>query len=191
MIKLENVSKSYGSHTVISDLSLEITDGERVYISGVSGTGKTTLIRIIAGLEGCRGKVTVDKKIAVMFQEHRLFMHLSALENVLCVCDKKTDKAVKRAKELLGRLGLSDFENMPASELSGGMAQRVALARTLMSERSIIVLDEPFSALDKDMKEKACSLILDYCKDGKTLILVSHMQEDAEALCTRKISVDK
>jgi ABC-type thiamine transport system ATPase subunit len=80
---------------------------------------------------------------------------------------------------------------MLASELSGGMAQRVALARTLMSDRSIIVLDEPFSALDKDMKEKACSLILDYCKDGKTLILVSHMQEDAEALCTRKISVDK
>lgn len=190
MIRLENVSKSFGRHKVLSDLSFEIRDGERVYISGASGTGKTTLIRIISGLESCQGKVTVDKKVAVMFQESRLFMHLSALENVLCVCEKKSEDTISKAKELLEKLELSEFEDMPAGELSGGMAQRVALARTLISGRSIIILDEPFSALDKGMKEKAYSLILDYCKDERTLILVSHMQEDADVLCTRRISVD-
>ena len=189
MIRFENVSKHYGKNVVLCDLSFEINDGERVFVSGASGVGKTTLIRIIAGLENCTGSVLVDKKVALMFQESRLFDHLSALENVLCVCEKAGDKEKIKAKGLLSRLGLSDDINTVAKELSGGMAQRVALARTLMSGRDIIILDEPFSALDSVTKRLAADLINEYCKDDKTLILISHIEGDRELLCQREIKL--
>ncbi len=189
MIKLEKVSKSYGKNAVLKDLSLEIKDGESVFISGASGVGKTTLIRIIAGLESCMGNVFVDKKVALMFQESRLFEHLSAIDNVLCVCEKISDTEKNRAKQLLSRLGLSQDINTLAKELSGGMAQRVALARTLMANRDILILDEPFSALDPATKMLAVDLILDYCKNGRTLILISHIEGDKELLCEREIKL--
>lgn len=189
MIRLENVSKHYGKNVVLCDLSFEINDGERVFVSGASGVGKTTLIRIIAGLEGCSGDVMVDKKVALMFQESRLFEHLSAIDNVLCVCEKAGENEKSKAKELLSRLGLSDDINTPAKELSGGMAQRVSLARTLMSGRDILILDEPFSALDPATKRLAVDLISDYCKGGKTLILISHIEGDKELLCNREIKL--
>jgi len=189
MIKLENVSKHYGKNTVLDNISFEINDGQRVYISGASGVGKTTLIRIIAGLEHCVGNVFVDKKVALMFQESRLFDNLSAIENVLCVCNKVGDAEREKAKDLLARLGLSDDINTLAKELSGGMAQRVALARTLMAERDILILDEPFSALDPSTKKLAVDLIDTYCKKGRTLILISHVEGDKELLCDKEIAL--
>ena len=189
MIKFENVSKHYGKNQVLKDLSFEIKDGERVFISGASGVGKTTLIRIIAGLEHCMGNVFVDKKVALMFQESRLFEHLSALENVLCVCEKIDEKKREIAKGLLSRLGLADDINTLAKELSGGMAQRVALARALMSDRDILILDEPFSALDPQTKATAAEVILDFCKNNRTLILISHIEGDKELLCEREINL--
>lgn len=189
MIKLENVSKSYGKNTVLDNLSLVINDGERVFIRGASGTGKTTLLRVISGLESSDGSVFVDKKIAYMFQESRLFDHLSALENVLCVCENVTDKEKGKALELLSRLGLGEDANTVAGELSGGMAQRVALARTLMANRDIILLDEPFSALDPKTRMLAADLINDYCKEDKTLLLVSHIEADMDLLCKREIKL--
>lgn len=189
MIKLENVSKSYGKNKVLDNLCLEIKDGERVFVSGASGVGKTTLVRILSGLESCTGTVLVDKKVALMFQESRLFEHLSSLENVLCVCEKITENEKNKAAELLTKLGLSADINTPAKELSGGMAQRVALARTLMSERDILILDEPFSALDPSTKRLAADLILDYCQNARTLILISHIEGDKELLCQREIKL--
>lgn len=189
MIKFENVSKHYGKNVVLENLSFEIKDGERVFISGKSGVGKTTLIRIIAGLEHCTGNVLVDKKVALMFQESRLFEHLSAIENVLCVCEKIDDDKRKIAENLLFELGLGNDINTLAKELSGGMAQRVALARTLMADRDILILDEPFSALDPQTKATAARVILDFCKNNRTLILISHIDGDGELLCERKISL--
>ena len=183
--KITNLRKTFGNNKVLENLSLEIKDGERVYIEGASGTGKTTLVRIICGLEACRGKVTVDKKVAVMFQENRLFDHLSALENVLCVCEKKTVENVTAAKKLLDRLELADFYNTPAQNLSGGMAQRVAFARFLAfaeeTGATLLLLDEPFSALDEDMRERMIKLLLEFA-NGKSVIYVTHNTAEAEKI---------
>ena len=189
MIKFENVSKHYGKNVVLENLSFEIKDGERVFISGKSGVGKTTLIRIIAGLEHCTGNVLVDKKVALMFQESRLFEHLSAIENVICVCEKIDDDKRKIAENLLFELGLGNDINTLAKELSGGMAQRVALARTLMADRDILILDEPFSALDPSTKKLAVDLVDAYCKNGRTLILISHIEGDKLLLCNKEIAL--
>jgi len=192
MIELVHIKKSFGDNHVISDLSLQVDDGEHMAIMGESGKGKTTLLRIIANLEGIddgviRGYSTKD--ISYVFQESRLFQNLNALDNVACVSDLSRSEARKKASTLLAKVGLSGYEHLYPDELSGGMAQRVSIARAMMNDSPILLLDEPFSALDKATRLEMIRLIKAYV-EKKTLILVTHNSEDAELLTSRTVLIN-
>ena len=179
MITAENISKRYGEKQVINNLSFEIPDGGKAFVTGESGAGKTTLLRLISGIEKPdAGRLYgYDREdIAYAFQEARLFPWESAIDNVTAPVGRKY---AKEAEELLGALGLGDDLSKLPGELSGGMRQRVSLARALLYDRKILLLDEPFSSLDGEMKKRAAALIREKSAE-KTVLLVSHSPEDAE-----------
>lgn len=188
MISVRNLSKSFGKNQIFRDLSFEIADGEHVFLSAPSGVGKTTLLRILCGLDSAdSGSVTglVPGSVSYLFQEPRLFSQLTALENVTCIHPDPV-AATPSAVELLKQLGLSDALHQYPDELSGGMKQRVALARTLSADRPVVFLDEPFTALDAELKDSVRALVAEACKE-KTLFLVSHDPEDGEVLTHRTV----
>ena len=188
MIKVEGLSKSYGKNRLFHDLSFTVADGEKVLLSAPSGVGKTTLLRILCGLERADGgtvKGISPADVTYLFQEPRLFPQLTALENVTCILpDPRT--GMEAASELLAVLGLSDALDKYPDELSGGMKQRVALARALLSPRPVVFLDEPFTALDAELKDSVRGTVRELCRD-KTLILVSHDPRDGEILTDRTL----
>ena len=188
MLRIRNLSKSFGKNVLFTDLSFEVSPGEKVALSAPSGAGKTTLLRILCGLEKADGG-TVEGvnpgNVAYLFQEPRLFPQLTALENVTCIFPRPKEHR-EAAEELLCKLGLADAIHQYPHELSGGMKQRVALARTLLADRPVVLLDEPFTALDGELKESLRKLVAEHCKD-KILILVSHDPEDL-LLADRTIS---
>lgn len=191
MISVQNLSKSFDGKPVLQNLSFEVADGEKIHLSAPSGVGKTTLLRILAGLESAdKGTVTgvSPNQITFLFQEPRLFPQLTALENVTCV-HADSEKAKNKALQLLEKLGLSEAVNQYPDELSGGMKQRVALARTLSVDRPVVFLDEPFTALDSELKDSVRKTVAEFCED-KTLILVSHDSQDAEILTRRTLRLD-
>ena len=166
MIKLTNIFKSYDSNSVINNLSLTINDSEKIAIMGKSGCGKTTLLRIIANLEKIdsgskEGYSTED--IAFVFQEPRLFSHLNVLENITIVSQLPREQAKERALTLLSNIGLAEFSNYYPDELSGGMAQRVSIARAMITDAPILLLDEPFSALDESTRLHMIDILRGYC----------------------------
>ncbi len=185
MIKLENVSKSYGDKTVLDGINQTIEKGEKVSLKGASGTGKTTLIRLICGFEKAdRGKITVDGKISAVFQENRLFDCFSVYENVYAVCDSK-----EKTEKHLRAVGLWDDRKKLVTELSGGMARRCAIARALSFDSDILILDEPFTGIDSERKYEIISHIKEHTKE-KTIILISHDENECLALCQRQIKID-
>lgn len=190
MIFVENLSKSFGKHSVLQKLSFSVAPGERVLISAPSGGGKTTLLRILCGLDSADSGVVwgiLPESVSYQFQEPRLFPQLTALENVTCVhSDPQSAKEI--AETWLKKLGLSDALQKYPHELSGGMKQRVALARALSVDRPILFLDEPFTALDSELKDSIRKTVLDAC-EGKTLFLVSHDPKDGEILTQRTITL--
>ena len=187
MIRLEHLMKRYGDRNILDDFSLSIADGEKLALMGESGRGKTTLLRIIAGLEEVEYGV-IDgfsrKDVSYVFQEPRLFDSLSVIKNLTVVSELPYKEAERKAKDFLLRVGLSDDEQKRPSELSGGMKQRLALARAFMVDRSILLLDEPFSALDHHTKETMIEFVKE-CTKEKTVILVTHDKSDALALCQK------
>jgi len=174
MIKIHNLCKAYDEKIILNKFSCEINDTGITAISGASGVGKTTLVRIIAGLEkadagnieGC-----TDKKISFLFQEDRLFEHLSTIDNVSLVSDVKT------AKEILNKMELGQVVDLLPSQLSGGMCRRVSLARALAFNGDIIILDEPFKGLDERIKSKVLDIIIEYSQKH-CVILITHDKED-------------
>ena len=190
MIELENVTKRYGKRTVIDGLSLKIEEGERVALVAPSGGGKTTLFRLIAGLEKPdSGSVRVGAPISYVFQEPRLFPRVTALDNIRAVLSGKEKETKKRAEEMLSLVGLGGEGDKRTEELSGGMAMRVSLARALAVDRPLLLLDEPFQGLDREAKASLYRLIDEACR-GKTLLLITHDPFDAEALSCRQILFD-
>ena len=188
MISVKNLSKSFGENRLFQDLSFTVAPGERVLISAPSGAGKTTLLRILCGLESAeKGSVEgiSPEEISYLFQEPRLFPQLTALENVTCI-HSDPESARETAVEWLEKLGLSDALGKYPRELSGGMKQRVALARTLSADRPVLFLDEPFTALDPELKDSVRKAVAEAC-NGKTLLLVSHDPEDGALLTRRTI----
>lgn len=184
-IVLENVCKSYGKTKVLENFSACINEGEITYLKGSSGIGKTTLLNLISGLEKCdSGKIygTEDKKISYMFQEDRLFDNFSVYENLL---------AVNENRELLNEISdkclCKDFLDKYPKNLSGGMSRRVSLARALLYDGDIVLLDEAFKGLDKDTKIRVCENIMPYL-ENKTVIIVSH-EDIYEIKCDREIYV--
>ncbi|MBQ8605738.1 MAG: ABC transporter ATP-binding protein [Clostridia bacterium] len=174
MLRLDNITVKFGESTVLENFSTDLSDSRIVAIVGPSGCGKTTLLNVISGLlKPNSGRVTTDESFVVMFQEPRLFPHLTALENVNVVLSDKKE-TYPLAKELLLRVGITDFDKYP-DELSGGMKQRVALARTLAGKASTLILDEPFASLDSDSRSELLEIVK---KDGRRVIFVTHDMDD-------------
>ncbi|MEC0127510.1 ABC transporter ATP-binding protein [Paenibacillus pabuli] len=208
VIKLEGVSQVYVSEReaslVIENLSLQVKQGEFVSLVGPSGCGKTTLLSIIAGLlTPTAGEVQVKGKriegpsaqIGYMLQQDYLFPWRTILDNVLIgleLTGTLDEWNRERARELLRGMGLAGTEEQYPSELSGGMRQRVALVRTLATDPGILLLDEPFSALDYQTKLQLEDLVSDTLKaSGKTSVLVTHDLSEAIAVSDRVIVLDR
>lgn len=172
-MRLSNISKTYGDIVVFKNLSAELPNGTVTQITGESGCGKTTLLRIIAGLEDFSGEITErpSGKISAVFQEDRLFEELSALENCHIVLKGKPPFDIAEA---LISTGLSGEDiTRPVKELSGGMKRRTAIVRALCADFGILLLDEPFKGIDSDNKLKTAELIKANTR-GKTVLLVTH-----------------
>ena len=183
MIEINNLSKKFGKKIIFDNLSISIDEKGITAIRGASGCGKTTLLRIIAGLDKkYSGKVTFEKtkKISYVFQEPRLLDHSTALENVALPLGN-TEEAKKAAKEWLIRLGLENDINTYPKEMSGGMKQRVSIARAFAYNGDIMLLDEPLNGIDKDRCIAIMDMILEYSKN-KPCIIVTHHQEQLDYL---------
>lgn len=183
-IIFRNVDFSYGKKKIINDFSLSVDIGEKICFFGESGNGKTTLLRLICGLaKPDSGELFVySKKIRPVFQEDRLLPFLTSKENVEMFSEGKS------ADEIFEKLNLAGNENLYPSELSGGMARRVSIARALSSEGDIYIFDEPLSGLDDENKKIVLQLIADKTA-GKTVICVLHDKETAEAMGCRIVDV--
>lgn len=178
-IKLTNISKTFGDKQIFDKLNLLIKEKSTVALMGASGCGKTTLLRIIAGLEKADGgTVFSDNKISYLFQEDRLCEDFSVISNIKFVIkDFNREKTV----EILKNLGISDTADKKVKELSGGMKRRVAIARALAVQYDVLILDEPFKGLDEELKKGIIEFIKDYNKD-KTVIMVTHDLEEAKQM---------
>ncbi|HEY0252519.1 MAG TPA: ATP-binding cassette domain-containing protein [Kofleriaceae bacterium] len=160
MIRVEHVSKSFVDHAALIDVSLEIPEGALAAVLGPSGSGKTTLLRVIAGLEHAdRGRVTLGDRevtdtpvqhrgIGFVFQDYALFDHMTVADNVAFGLSVRKLPAEARVRELLSRVELGELGHRYPHQLSGGQRQRVALARALAPSPRVLLLDEPFGALD-------------------------------------------
>jgi len=184
-IKFEKVSKSFGSKVVLSDFTLELPDNGIVAFMGPSGYGKTTLLRLLAGLiEPDSGQIiTQYERLSYVFQEDRLLDGVTALGNVLAVLDSKNGAL---AVEWLKRMGLDDSANLLPRELSGGMRRRLAIARAMAFGGDFMLLDEPFAGLDDVTRERIYPHIFEVDKSRLT-ILVTHDRHEAEQIADRLI----
>ena len=182
MIIVENITKRFDTRTVIEGLTLTLADGGITLISGPSGVGKTTLLRLLAGLTAPdSGSITHDaKKIAVAFQEPRLIPWLTCRENINFVLSS-VDNGLKKIDELLTALDLKAHENDLPATLSGGEKQRLSLARALVTDADLLLLDEPFTGLDEALKIRAAALIK-AAKPRVHTLVISHDTRDADLL---------
>jgi sulfate transport system ATP-binding protein len=206
---IKNIGKNFNGSPILKNIDLKIETGECVALLGPSGSGKTTLLRIIAGLEfPDEGSVFIngfnsthlsayERKAGFVFQHYALFNHLNALENVafgLRVKPKKERLPEKeilvKAKSLLARMQLEKWENHLPSQLSGGQKQRVALARALAVDPTLLLLDEPFGALDAKVKKELRKWFRTFHQESKlTSLFVTHDQEEAFELADRVVII--
>ena len=202
VLELDGLGKSYGTETVVEGLSLSVREGEILTLLGPSGCGKTTTLRLIAGLErpdggnvringvSMSGESFVppeDRGVGVVFQEFALFPHLTARENVAFgLKDRPDDEVETRVDDLLELVDLAGQGDSYPDQLSGGQQQRIALARSLAPEPDILLLDEPFSNLDVDLRVEMREEVRDIIKrTGVTAVSVTHDQEEALSISDR------
>lgn len=196
ILEIKNLTKKYGSQTILDGIDLSIEKGEVVVVVGPSGCGKSTLLRCINSLEDIdAGEIIHDgHKIGMVFQSYELFPHLSVLDNITLAPIKvqKRDKAEvkKQALELLKRVGLLDKADSYPRQLSGGQKQRVAIVRALCVEPEILLFDEVTAALDPEMVREVLDVMLDLAKQGRTMIIVTHEMQFAKAVADRVIFLD-
>jgi putative spermidine/putrescine transport system ATP-binding protein len=200
-VRLESVTKHYGSTVAVQEFDLEVADGELVTLLGPSGCGKTTTLRMLAGLvEPTGGRIWFDsedvtylpprsRNIGFVFQTPALFPHLSVADNIafgLSVKGRKKDVIAARVEEMLALVGLPGYGARLPAQMSGGQQQRVALARVLATDPRVLLFDEPLSALDRNLRDTLKYSILDLQRrTGKTAIYVTHDQSEAFAISDR------
>ena len=200
-LKIENLSSGYDEEVVLKDLSLEVAEGEFLSLLGPSGCGKSTLMKTVAGILPARsGRIFLDGRditalpvhkrgTVVVFQDMRLFPHKTVVENVafpLKMQGMPKAQRLARAAELLEKVQMGSFGNRKPGELSGGQQQRVALARALAAQPKLLLLDEPFSALDENLREEMRHLVLRLHREFQmTVILVTHDREEALSMSDR------
>ncbi|BCJ50673.1 ABC transporter ATP-binding protein [Actinoplanes sp. NBRC 14428] len=200
MITIDGVSRTFGRIEALQDIRLDVADGEFVAVIGRSGCGKSTLLRLVAGLDRpTAGKILVDgepvreprRDIAVNFQRPALLPWRSVLDNVLLPVEIfKWNRAEnrERAHHLLATTGLEKFAGRLPHELSGGMQQRVALCRTLIQNPRVMLMDEPFSALDALTREElSMELQRIHMETGTTIVFVTHSIQEAVLLADRVV----
>ena len=208
ILEIKNLSHSYGeTNQVIQNINLEIEKSDRVAILGPSGCGKSTLLRLIAGLEKPNlGQIVIDgtvvstekfieppekRKIGLVVQEKALFPHLSVYDNIGFGIKKNIDKKTI-TNDLLELLKIDSLKNKYPHEISGGEQQRVALARSLAPNPKLLMLDEPFSALDKDLKGVLYEEISQvFLERGSTILLVTHDSQEAEIMTKKQMKMEK
>src|SRR5690625_3935872 len=196
-LKLENISRTFADKTVVKNITLAAKPGEIIGILGTSGCGKSTLLRAISGLDqDYDGHVFINdqpsrgihEQTGFIFQEPRLLPWLNVIENITFGLKGKKQANTVMAEKYLKHVGLEDHSDLYPRQLSGGMAQRVAIARALVTSPEILLLDEPFSALDAFTKMQLQDLLLDIWKMYQsTLVLVTHDVDEALYLCDRVI----
>ena len=206
MLRAEHLAFAYGPEAQTYDFTFAAEAGSVTAISGASGSGKSTLLDLVAGfLSPASGALTLEgrdllplppetRPLSLLLQADNLFDHLTAHENVALGLPRGTAKAEGRAgvKEVLARMGLEDLADQTAATLSGGQKQRVALARTLLRDRAVLLLDEPFSALDDETRRAIRTLVGELTRsEGWHTILVSHHEDDIAALATSRYRLEK
>lgn len=196
MIAVKNVGKAYGANTVFADVSFTVEDQKGMFLTGASGCGKTTLLRLIAGFDlDYTGEIRIDgrtmtekiqpreRDIAAVFQEPTLWNHMTIRKNLMYGMKQKDDEAVQKIAE---KLEIADLLDRYPEEISGGQAKRASLARALLADKKYLLLDEPLSNVDRKTKD----IILDYLSEEvigkKSVIYVTH---DAEEMNRMKLDV--
>ena len=207
MLELKNISKQFGQKVIFNHFNLSIPEGKILSLVGPSGGGKTTLLRMLAGLEKIdSGQVIYDDEVIAIehlghrnllgfvFQDFQLFPHLTVLDNLILSPIKSMnvskEEAIQKARDLLKRLGLEEHENAYPYSLSGGQKQRVALARAMMVNPKIIGYDEPTSALDPELRQEVEKLILQNQKLGITQIVVAHDMQFAQNISDEIVKIN-
>jgi ABC-type polar amino acid transport system ATPase subunit len=215
VISVRTLSKAHGARRVLVDVTAEVTRGETIAIVGPSGGGKSTLLRCLNALEVFdAGEIDIAgvalrahtnerspalralrTKVGMVFQQFHLFPHLTAQDNIalapVVVRGVARADAVKRAGELLARVGLGDRGGAYPHELSGGQQQRVAIARALAQEPDVLLFDEPTSALDPEMRGEVMAVIRDLAAGGMTMLVVTHEMQLATEIATRVWVIDR
>jgi glutamate/aspartate transport system ATP-binding protein len=211
MIKIQNISKWYGSFQVLTDCTTSIQKGEVVVVCGPSGSGKSTLIKTVNALEPFqKGDIVVDgisisdpktdlpklrSRVGMVFQHFELFPHLSVTENLtlaqIKVLGRSQDDAKVRGLKMLDRVGLTAHKDKFPGQLSGGQQQRVAIARALSMDPIVMLFDEPTSALDPEMVGEVLDVMVKLAQEGMTMMVVTHEMGFAKKVSHRVIFMDQ
>lgn len=210
VVRLEGVTKRFGSHQVLTSVDLEVMRGEVVTVVGPSGAGKSTLCRCVNRLEpidsgrvliegvpvpdGDRGLAELRARVGMVFQQFNLFSHLSVLDNLTLgprkVRRRSRAEAEAAATELLAKVGIPDKAHAFPHQLSGGQQQRAAIARALAMEPTVMLFDEPTSALDPEMVSEVLEVMVALARDGMTMLVVTHEMGFARAAANRVAFMD-
>ena len=216
IIRVQNLSKSFGTLEVIRDISFSVRSGEVLAVIGPSGSGKSTLLRCVTHLETVSGGTVsvagrdmvrdgvyadaatlrdICLKVGLVFQNFNLFPHFTALRNVTeaqtLVLGRSRAEAEERARALLAKMGLSDKENAYPFELSGGQQQRVSIARALALDPDVLFFDEPTSALDPELTGEILKVIRSLAAERMTMVIVTHEMLFARDVADRVVFMDE
>ncbi len=196
-LEMKNISMSFPGITIFKNLNFTLSEGKITCLMGPSGCGKTTLLNLLAGtVKPDSGIIEPDTtgRVAFLFQESRLLPWMNVLANITYLMDRHHSEKVKKemGMELIKKVGLSGFENSYPAELSGGMARRVSLARALGKNASLFLMDEPFSSLDDNLKDRMTVLMKElFIKEKRTVLHVTHDSRIAGELADRIVYMER